>query len=64
MTDIPGREHYQDAKRCLTAVNDDSESSMALLAEAQVHTLLACWEALADIAAELSIIRKQGNGRP
>ena len=36
-----GPEHYQAAERCMSSVDDDSDLSMALLAEAQVHATLA-----------------------
>jgi len=38
---MTGPEHYQAAERCLSSVDDDSEMSLALLAEAQVHATLA-----------------------
>jgi hypothetical protein len=38
---VTGAEHFEAAERCLSSVVDDSELSMALLAEAQVHATLA-----------------------
>lgn len=68
---IPGREHYELA----TVAQDAAAARQAngptgpdyapaeALADAQVHATLACWEALADLAAELSIMRKQHEPR-
>lgn len=71
MTDIPGREHAQRAEVAQEAAaakqadgpGGPDYTAADALADAQVHATLACWEALADIAAELSIIRKQGEPR-
>lgn len=61
-----GQEHYDTAKELLgdagqiPANHDDTNpASVRTIAEAQVHATLAAYEALVDIASELSIIRKQ-----
>jgi len=65
---IPGQEHYgitlallgQSAK--IPAQHDESNPGAALvLAEAQVRATLAVYEALADIAGELALMRKLQN---
>ena len=38
---MTGPQHYEAAERCLSSVDDDSQMSLALLAEAQVHATLA-----------------------
>jgi Flp pilus assembly protein TadD len=38
---MTGPEHYREAERCLAEVDDDSQTAMALLAEAQLHATLA-----------------------
>ena len=38
---MTGPEHYSAGERCLQAVNDDSEQSLALIAEAQAHFMAA-----------------------
>lgn len=68
MTDpeIPGFEHAATARQSLRdagqmPANHDETNPAAdrTIAEAQVHASLAIWEALADIAAELHIMRRQ-----
>ena len=62
---IPGQEHYgitlallgQSAK--IPAQHDESNPGAAVvLAEAQVRATLAVYEALVDIAGELTFMRK------
>ena len=50
-----GPEHYKAAERCLDSVNDDSDLSLALLAEAQVHATLALAAATALNDAEVGM---------
>lgn len=67
--ETPGLEHYEKATAALLdasqiPANSDETNPAAdrTIAEAQVHATLACWEALADIAAELNIMRRQHQG--
>ena len=67
---IPGREHCDRADTLLDIANDmrsayDETNPAAdrAIAEAQARASMAIYEALTDIAAELSIIRKQHEPR-
>lgn len=67
--DVPGKTSADAAQEALVSAskipanNDETNpAAMLILAEAQVHATLAVWEALADVAAELSIIRRQREG--
>jgi hypothetical protein len=63
---MTGPEHYREAERLITAGEHDEDSDADLvvrdIAQAQVHATLATFDLLADIAAELQIIRKQHEG--
>jgi hypothetical protein len=52
---MTGPEHYREAERCLAEVDDDSQTAMALLAEAQLHATLAL--------AAATALGREGEGR-
>lgn len=62
---IAGQGHYETAKTRLSDASDihpafdEGAAADRAIAEAQVHASMAIYEALADIAAELTMIRRQ-----
>jgi hypothetical protein len=64
--DIPGFDHAKTARESLGSASqipashdETNPAADRTIAEAQVHASLAIWQALADIAQELHIIRRQ-----
>lgn len=64
---LPGQEHHDQAVTALCdasqmPANHDETNPAAdrTIAEAQVYATLAVWEVLADIAQELTLIRRRG----
>ena len=64
--EIPGRDEYQhavaslkDAGQIPASHDETNPAGDRTIAEAQVYASLAIWSALADIAQELHLIRRQ-----